>query len=90
MPDGGFFDDYVGEQQGNVTYLPEDYDMSYDGALDQHTGGGLENADTQGELPEGLESVIMITQDMESCCYIAFIKHTTFIYIHYALNIKMS
>lgn len=64
VPDGGFFDDYVGEQQGNVTYLPEDYDMSYDGALDQHTGGGLENADTQGELPEGLESVIMITQDM--------------------------
>ena len=53
VPDGGFFDDYVGEQQGNVTYLPEDYDMSYDGALDQHTGGGLENADTQGELPEG-------------------------------------
>lgn len=64
VPEGGFFDDFVGEQQGDVTYMPDDYNMSYDGALDQHTGGALEDAGAEGELQEGLDSVVMITQDM--------------------------
>lgn len=64
MPDGGFFDDFVGEQQGDVSYLPDDYDMSYDGMLDQRTGGAPEGVEDAEGLSENTDSVVMITQDM--------------------------
>ncbi len=66
-PEGGFFGDYYGTGQGasgsqgdGVIYMPDDYDIGYNGMLDQYTGGVPEvNEGAAGDS----QLVYMITED---------------------------
>lgn len=70
--EGGFWGEYYApgqetgqetgqDQNSTVTYMPEDFDITYDGVLDQRTGEAPQAEEESGE--EG-NLVRMITQDM--------------------------
>ena len=69
-PEGGFFGDYYTPTQGtesqgqetSIMYMPEDYDVTYSGMLDQYTGDVPEVQ--EGVDGNGSDLVYMITEDM--------------------------
>lgn len=69
-PEGGFFGDYYTPTQGTepqgqettIMYMPEDYDVTYSGMLDQYTGDVPQVQ--EGAEGNGSDLVYMITEDM--------------------------